>query len=152
MADPHDAALLQTFAVGDTRGLSQHDWEIARANGIPHLIAISGFHVGVAAMAGALLVRLLWWLWPRLGLYLAFPVAQAPAALLAATLYGVLAGGSLPTVRTLLMIAVVTLTRFGRRASTGPHALALALLAILVVDPLRRWRPASGCRSSASRS
>jgi competence protein ComEC len=136
VADPHDAALLQTFAVGDTRGLSQHDWEVARANGIPHLISISGFHVGVAAMAGALLVRLLWWLWPRLGLYVAFPVAQAPAALLAATLYGVLAGGSLPTVRTLLMIAVVTLTRFGRRASTGPHALALALLAILVVDPL----------------
>lgn len=136
VADPHDAALLQAFSVGDTRGLDQNDWDVARANGIPHLIAISGFHVGVAAGFGALLVYGLWWLWPRLGLRIAFPVAQAPAALATAMLYGFLAGGSLPTVRTVSMIAVVTLTRFGRRASSGPHSLALALLAILVFDPL----------------
>jgi competence protein ComEC len=136
VADPHDVALLQAFSVGDTRGLDQDDWDVARANGIPHLIAISGFHVGVAAGFGALLVYALWWLWPGLALRIAFPVAQAPAALATAVLYGILAGGSLPTVRTVSMIAVVTLTRFGRRANGGPHALALALLAILVFDPL----------------
>lgn len=136
VADPHDAALLQAFAVGDTRGLDQNDWEVARANGIPHLIAISGFHVGVAAAFGALLIYAVWWLWPGLGLRIAFPVAQAPAAFATAVLYGILAGGSLPTIRTVVMIAVVTLTRFGRRASGGPHALALALIAILVFDPL----------------
>jgi competence protein ComEC len=136
VSDAHDAALLQAFSVGDTRGLDQDDWDVARANGIPHLIAISGFHVGVAAGFGALLVYGLWWLWPRLALRVAFPVAQAPAALVTAVLYGILAGGSLPTVRTVAMISVVTLTRFGRRSSGGPHALALALLAILVFDPL----------------
>jgi competence protein ComEC len=134
--DPHDAALLRAFAVGDTRGLDQDDWDVARANGIPHLIAISGFHVGVAAGVGALVVYALWWLFPSLGLRIAFPVAQAPAALATAVLYGFLAGGSLPTVRTVAMISVVTLTRFGKRASGGPHALALALLSILVFDPL----------------
>lgn len=136
VADPHDAALLQAFSVGDTRGLDQADWDVARANGIPHLIAISGFHVGVAAGFGALLIYALWWLLPGLGLRVAFPIAQAPAALMTAVLYGILAGGSLPTVRTVAMIAVVTLTRFGRRANGGPHALALALLSILVFDPL----------------
>lgn len=141
VADPHDATLLQAFSVGDTRGLDQSDWEVARANGIPHLIAISGFHVGVAAGFGALLVYALWWLWPRLGLRIAFPVAQAPAAFLTAVLYGILAGGSLPTVRTVVMIAVVALTRIGRRASGGPHALALALLAILAFDPLATLAP-----------
>lgn len=136
VADPHDAALLQAFSVGDTRGLDQNDWDVARANAIPHLIAISGFHVAVAAGVGALLIYALWWLLPGLALRVAFPVAQAPAALVTAVLYGILAGGSLPTVRTVAMISVVTLTRFGRRASGGPHALALALLAILVFDPL----------------
>lgn len=134
--DAHDAALVRAFAIGDTRGLDQSDWEVARANGVPHLIAISGFHVGVAAGFGALLVRLLWRLWPRLGLRIPFPVAQAPAALAAAVLYGALAGNSLPTLRTLMMIAVVALAHCGRRGSGGAHSLALALLAILAFDPL----------------
>jgi competence protein ComEC len=136
VADPVAAALLRAFAVGDTRGLDRDDWDVARATGISHLISISGFHIGVAAAFGALLVRLLWWLRPGLGLRLAFPLAQAPAALAIAVLYGILAGGSLPTVRTLLMIAVVVLSRLGRRSARGSQSLALALLAILVVDPL----------------
>lgn len=139
--DVHDAALLQAFSIGDTRGLDADDWEVARINGIPHLIAISGFHVGVAGAFGAALAWLLWTLWPRLGLRIAFPRAQAVATLVAATLYGVLAGGSLPTVRTLLMIAVFALTRLTRRNAGGAHTLALALLAVLAFDPLATLAP-----------
>ena len=65
--DPHDAALLRAFAVGDTRGLSQDDWAVARANGVSHLIAISGFHVGVAAVFGVWLAWLGYALLPRIG-------------------------------------------------------------------------------------
>ena len=134
--DPHDAALLQAFSVGDTRGLEQQDWEVARANGVSHLIAISGFHVGVAAVFGVWLAWLLYRLWPRLALRLPRTQAQAGAALLAAAAYSALAGFGLPTVRTLLMIAVVALARLGRRSSGGAQSLALALMAILLVDPL----------------
>jgi len=134
--DPHDAMLLQAFSVGDTRGLDQHDWEVARANGVSHLIAISGFHVGVAAVFGVWLAVLAYWLWPRLGLWLPRPQAQAAAALLVAGIYSALAGFGLPTVRTLLMIAVVALARCNRRASSGGQSLALAMIAILLFDPL----------------
>ena len=134
--NPHDAALLQAFAVGDTRALDQRDWEIARANGVSHLIAISGFHVGVAAVFGVALAWLLYALWPRLALRLPRPLAQAGAALLVAGAYSALAGFGLPTVRTLLMIAVITLARCSRRGSSGTQSLALALIAILLVDPL----------------
>jgi competence protein ComEC len=134
--DPHDTALLRAFAVGDTRGLSQDDWTVARANGVSHLIAISGFHVGVAAVFGVWLAWLVYALLPRIGLWLPRPPAQAAAALLAATVYSALAGFGMPTVRTLLMIAVVALARCSRRAGGGAHSLALALIAILLVDPL----------------
>jgi len=134
--DPHDAVLLQAFSVGDTRGLQQRDWEIARANGVSHLIAISGFHVGVAAVFGVWLALFVYWLWPWLGLRVPRPQAQAAAALLAAGIYSALAGFGLPTVRTLLMIAVVALARCSRRGSSGAQSLALAMLAILLVDPL----------------
>ncbi|HKR76408.1 MAG TPA: DNA internalization-related competence protein ComEC/Rec2 [Rhodanobacter sp.] len=134
--DPHDAALLQAFSVGDTRGLSQHDWEVARANGIPHLIAISGFHVGVAAVFGVWLAGALYLLWPGLALRLPRVQAQAAGALLVAGVYSALAGFGLPTVRTLLMIAVVALARCSRRGGHGAQSLALALIAILAIDPL----------------
>ena len=134
--DPHDAALLQAFSIGDTRGLDQDDWEVARANGVPHLIAISGFHVGVAALFGVALARLLYLLWPSLALRLPRLPAQAAAALLAAVAYGALAGFGLPTVRTLLMIAVVALAQWSRRTVGGAQTLALALIAILLADPL----------------
>ncbi|MEO5810736.1 MAG: DNA internalization-related competence protein ComEC/Rec2 [Rhodanobacter sp.] len=136
VSDPHDAALLQALAVGDTRGLQQHDWEVARANGVSHLIAISGFHVGVAAVFGVGVVWLLYQLWPRCALWLPRMQAEAAAALLVAGVYSALAGFGLPTVRTLLMIAVVALARCSRRGSRGGHSLALALWLILLVDPL----------------
>lgn len=62
--------------------------------------------------------------------------AQAAGALLVAGLYGALAGFSLPTVRTLLMIAIVAWARCSRRHGSGVQTLALALLAILLFDPL----------------
>ncbi len=65
IASPHDAALVRAFAIGDTRGLDDDDWSVARINGVSHLIAISGFHVGVAGGLGVLLVRLAGWLFPR---------------------------------------------------------------------------------------
>jgi competence protein ComEC len=139
--DPHDAALLRAFAVGDTRGLGQRDWAVARANGVSHLIAISGFHVGVAAVFGVWLASLAYALWPSLALRLPRPQAQAGAALLVAVVYSALAGFGLPTVRTLLMIAVVALARCRRRGSNGAQSLALAMIAILLADPLAVLAP-----------
>ena len=139
--DPHDAALLQAFSVGDTRGLEQRDWEVARANGVSHLIAISGFHVGVAAVFGVWLAMLAYAIWPQLGWRLPRPQAQAASALLVAGVYSALAGFGLPTVRTLLMIAVVAVARCSRRGGSGAQSLALAMIAILLVDPLSVLAP-----------
>jgi competence protein ComEC len=136
VSDPHDAALVRAFAIGDTRGLDDDDWQVARINGVPHLIAISGFHVGVAAAFGALLVRLFGFLFPRWLLRVPLSAIALPAALATGIFYGALAGGSLPTLRTLLMIATVATARLGRRAGSAPQALALAVTAIVAVDPL----------------
>ena len=136
VSDPHDARLLQALAVGDTRGLTPADWDVARANGVTHLLSISGFHVGVAALFGAWLARAFCWLYPALLLRLPRPLVESSAALLAAIGYGALAGNSLPTLRTVLMIGVFALTRATRRNGSIAQSLALAALLLLLVDPL----------------
>ena len=135
------ARFVQALAIGDTRGLSDSDWEILRATGLTHQIAISGPHVGMVAGLGALLLLGLYRLLPSAGRVLPRPQAAGIAAFLAAFAYTALAGFALPTVRTLLMIAVVVLARCQRRAQSGAQAIALALIVILLVDPLSVLAP-----------
>ena len=134
--DPHAARLLRALSVGDQRALDEGDWQVVRATGVSHLIAISGFHVGLAAIFGALLMRALWWLLPALALRLPRPIAEASVALPAAIAYGAMAGFGLPTTRTLWMIGAVSLSRILRRGGGIGEGLGLALCAILIVDPL----------------
>ncbi len=129
------------LALGDTRGLSDDDWQVLRATGLTHLIAISGFHVGLVAGFGALLAHALHrWLpawgrrWPR-------PQVTAASALAFAAGYTALAGFALPTVRTLLMIAAVALARLARRPQGLAEALAFAVIAVLLADPLSVLAP-----------
>ncbi|MCX7034922.1 MAG: DNA internalization-related competence protein ComEC/Rec2 [Arenimonas sp.] len=129
------------LALGDTRGLSDQDWETLRATGLTHLIAISGFHVGLVAALGALLAQGVHRLLPALGRRWPRPQATAAGALLFAAGYTALAGFALPTVRTLLMIAAVLLARLARRPQGLAEALAFAVIAILLADPLSVLAP-----------
>lgn len=127
---------VQALALGDTRALGEADWQVLRATGLTHLIAISGFHVGMVALCAAWLVAGIWRLLPWCGRYCPRPQAVAIGALAGATLYAAVAGFGLPTVRTVLMVAVVVLARLGRRPVDVAAALALAALAVLCMAPL----------------
>ncbi|MGH8052700.1 MAG: DNA internalization-related competence protein ComEC/Rec2 [Stenotrophomonas sp.] len=127
---------VQALALGDTRGLTDDDWQRLRATGLTHLIAISGFHVGMVAVCGAWLIGGIWRLLPWLGLRWPRPQAAAAGAFIAALVYAAVAGFALPTVRTVLMVAVIVLARLWRRPVDVLGSLGLAALAVLLVDPL----------------
>lgn len=135
------APLLSALAVGDQRALADSHWQVLRATGVGHLIAISGFHVGMLALVGAAAARGLWRRRPALALRWPGAVLEAPFALAAATLYTALAGFGLATVRTLLMLVVLALAHLLRRQLSVPQALSLALAAIFLVDPLALLSP-----------
>lgn len=127
---------IRALALGDTRALDDADWERLRASGLTHLIAISGFHVGLVAGFFALSMRAVWWCWPSLGRRIPRSQVAVLAALFGAALYAALAGFALPTVRTVLMIAVVAAARCSRRGWRPADAMSLAMIAILLFDPL----------------
>lgn len=137
----HRARFVAALAVGDTRGLTESDWERLRQFGLTHLIAISGFHVGLVAGLGVVVVRLLWWAWPGLARRLRRRPAAAIAALVVAAAYAALAGFSLPTVRTVLMIAVVAFVIAARRRSPTAQPLLLAMAILVLVDPFALLTP-----------
>lgn len=127
---------VRALALGDTGGLDDGDWEILRATGLTHLVAISGFHVGLVSGFFALLASLWWRALPALARHVPRPQAAAVSALLGALGYAAVAGFALPTVRTLLMIAIVALAYVLRRGLRAGDALALAAIVVVLFDPL----------------
>lgn len=132
---------MRALALGDTSGLTDVDWRVLRANGLTHLIAISGFHVGLAAGFFALCCRGIWWIRPELGRIWPRPLAAGAAAALGALCYTAVAGFALPTLRTALMILLLVAARWWRRHASTADALALATILLVALDPLALLTP-----------
>lgn len=129
-------ALFQALAIGDTRAIDDQAWDRFRATGTNHLVAISGLHIGLAAGFGGGLVWLVYALLPGLGLRLPRPQGMAIGALLFALAYAVLAGFTLPTQRSLIALLAFLAGVLSRRQIGWWTRYALAMLAVLVLDPL----------------
>jgi competence protein ComEC len=127
---------VRALALGDTRGLDDDDWARLRAAGLTHLIAISGFHVGLVAGFFGLLAASLWWLVPGLCRWLPRSFAAGFGAVFGAFAYAAMTGFALPTLRTAVMIAVLVIARCVRRHQRMPDSLALACVVLLLLDPL----------------
>ena len=129
------AALLTALVLGERAGFSAERWRSLQRTGTGHLFAISGLHVGLVAALTWLLTR---WVWLRLPMLLASYALEAGvvASLGCAAVYAALAGFTLPTQRALIMLCVGGYTLLARRRIAPGCALASALLAVLLWDPL----------------
>lgn len=134
------AAIVRALTVGDTRGLTDEHWRVLRRTGTAHMISISGLHIGLIA---ALVFLGLRWLVPRLpgGARVSALSIAAVGAALAATGYAALAGFELATQRSLVMTGVVLGAVLLRRRTSSSWLLALAALAVLVLDPFAVMAP-----------
>lgn len=131
--------VLLALAIGDRSGVTVAQWNVFTATGTNHLMAISGLHVGLVALLAGALVRIAWR--GRLALRLPAQKAAAGAALAVAALYALLAGFSVPTQRALVMIAVVALALMAGRPVRPAAGLAVALMGVLLLDPLSVLSP-----------
>jgi competence protein ComEC len=133
--------LFKALTLGDTSSLNDDDWNVFRVTGTTHLVAISGFNIGIVAGLAFFLFRWLWVLWPRLCLWLPAQKAGMAGAVIVALLYSLLAGWEPPVQRAFLMLLFVTVAAWVNRLHQPSQVLALAWWAILLMDPLAIMSP-----------
>lgn len=133
-------AALVALVLGDGAGLAREDWQTLQATGTVHLLVISGQHIGLVAglLYGLVAGLARWGLWPVRLPWLPWACGLAMAAALA---YGWLAGAGVPVQRACLMLAVVLLWRLRFRHLGALLPLLLALVVVLLVEPLAALLP-----------
>jgi competence protein ComEC len=133
---PPGLTLIRALTIGDASAIDTAQWDVLRATGTTHLMVISGTHISLVA-------GLVFWLtrrvWSRLGGWPeTIPAVRAAGvmALLSATVYAFLTGLGIPSRRALIMLAAGMAALLAGRWSRPGHVLCLAVIAILVIDPL----------------
>lgn len=128
------------LSLGERGKIDDEQWRTLRHTGTSHLVAISGLHVGLIA---GLLFWGLRWLLPFLYArpYPSVLALAAIGAALGAAAYATLAGFALPAQRALIMTLVVLIAVVRRRRTAPSRLLALAALAVLILDPFAVMAP-----------
>lgn len=131
-----ERGILIALLIGDSALLEKHQRTRMQRTGTSHLIAISGLHVGFLAIFGFYIglwlgkfVQLVWYRCPA-------QLIAWSSAIVCASFYSALAGFNIPTVRTLIMLAVFYLACFGRRSIRIVDIFCFALALVAVLDPL----------------
>ena len=134
-AHRYDGVLL-ALAIGEQRAIESDDWALFARTGVSHLMSISGLHVTMVAGLAAFLGSLLWRRSTRLMLALPAQKFAALAGFFAALCYCLISGFAVPAQRTVYMVGVVALALWLGRTQSATRVLALALLVVLLFDPL----------------
>ena len=138
LPDIESAAVLAALVVGTRHLLSDAQWDRYARSGTSHLMAISGLHIGLAAISGYLLSRGLVTLAGRRGNHHAFAIA---AGMLVAVFYALVSGGAVPSRRASLMIVFAGLAWLWHRQPCAWRILCFVATLIVTVTPLATMAP-----------
>lgn len=126
--DGDAAAFLATTLVADGRYMRRAVREDFRNSGMAHILALSGFHVGVVAML------LMWLTCPMLLVRRLRPWRPLPV-LAAVWAFAWLGGMGASLLRAALMISLLLVARWSGRHYSSLNALAVAAIVILLLRP-----------------
>lgn len=129
------AGVIRALVVGDDSQISRTDWDVYLRTGTNHLMSISGLHITMLAGLAFSLTAFIWRRSANLVLRLPTRKAATLAGLGCALVYALLAGMSVPTQRTLIMLMTLSVAFLLGRQVAVSRVLALALLLVVVFDP-----------------
>jgi competence protein ComEC len=128
-------AVAAALMTGDRGAIPEASLQAMRDAGLAHLLAISGLHVGLIAGWLFFVLRFVLALVPALALRAPIKKWAAAIALIGAFAYMLLTGGTVPTQRAFLMLALVMLAVMLDRVAISFRLLAWAAVAVLLWAP-----------------
>jgi competence protein ComEC len=131
------AAVLAAIGVGARHAITREQWDRFAASGTSHLMAISGLHVGLAALAAfAVSFAVLTPVISPNGYVTAIIVGA-----ICALFYAFVSGFGIPARRAVLMLAIVAFSVWRRRQADPAATVALAGIVVFLTDPVATMRP-----------
>jgi len=133
--DSDSKGMILALAIGERSSISAEQWQAIKSSGTSHLLAISGLHIGIAAM---------WSYYFCLFIFsrLRFVTRKIPAqklaevaSLLGALTIALLSGFGYPAQRALIMLAVYLYTRWSGRHLSLANILAISIILITIIQP-----------------
>lgn len=136
LGDTETLPFILGITVGARDRISDAQWALLRATGTSHLMAISGLHIGMIAMALWYLGLVPGWIACVCGRSISSHGIARVMAAVGALAYAMLAGFSLPTVRAVCMVLMVLILGRYHRYLNRSGILGFALLWVVLTDPL----------------
>lgn len=135
LGDRAGSGVVAALVTGDQNAIDRAEWDIFRATGVAHLMSISGLHITMFAWLAVAVVGWFWRRSPALCLYAPAPVVAALGGMALALAYALFSGWGVPSQRTVLMLAVVTLLRISGKRWPWPSVWLLACAVVVLADP-----------------
>ena len=135
LANKPYAGVIRALVIGDDSQITQLQWSVYLRTGINHLMSISGLHITMLAGLAYASAAFIWRRAPSLALRMPTRKAATIIGLIVAVCYALLAGMSLPTQRTLMMLITFALALLIGKNVAISRALAIALMVVVLLDP-----------------
>lgn len=135
------AAFATALLVGFRGDLYEEDVEALRVAGLGHILAISGLHMALVAGSVFAAVRFGLALVPPLALRYPIRKWAAVIGLLAATVYLLLSGGAVATVRAYIMLVIALVAVLADRPALTMRTVSLAAVLVIAMDPISVLEP-----------
>ncbi|HEX4779701.1 MAG TPA: DNA internalization-related competence protein ComEC/Rec2, partial [Usitatibacter sp.] len=129
------AGVLVALAIGDQDSIAPDDWEVFWRTGVGHLMSISGLHITMFAALAAAIARFAWVRVPGAALLWPARKVATVVGMAAALGYCLMTGYAVPAQRTFAMLAVIAACVLADRHGSPSRVLALAALAVALLDP-----------------
>lgn len=132
---PRTGGVAAAMVTGHETWIERDDLDAMRDSGLAHILSISGLHMAVVGGFVFFLARLGVAAWPWLALRVSGKKVAAVAGLIAVGTYLVISGSPPPAERSAITYSIAFIAILLDRQAITMHALAVAALIVLAVQP-----------------